>query len=428
MECAECIDAPAGAPPCLFCSFAQPRNFYGIINTALNISECKYCDVDGRRVCGICFAYRGASRTGALPPVTLRTLLASHPEPTSRHYLHPAGVVSLSKLCGPYNAAPSDRRNYSHALMISPSDDDRYPGTMASGGRRGRGYSSSQSDHSSGYFIAAGAAGPNINASSSRATTTVMVRQTPSDTLAATAVSATMGQANHQSDFEASQHQSSHHHHHHHPRRRINIMCSPPLATTYDSLTTSSQSRHSLKSLDRAQSHRTRSVEAFDKNNVICQDDDDKITAYRHNQMTSRVMQCHSFNKAPHGSSAVLSRREPAANPDDGRFRRWCLCGRSSQPTFRLPGEPQSFARLCANCPSKPLLALSDDVAVSKRTSMPLKRRRVGDATEPFDNNDNVVGLPRWETASSSAARPRGVNSPGEPANKAVVGVKRNKR
>ena len=63
-ECSECLrvsaEAPPGSPPCVFCSFAQPRYFAGMINAALNVqNECTSlgCGVDGQ-VCGVCSSRR----------------------------------------------------------------------------------------------------------------------------------------------------------------------------------------------------------------------------------------------------------------------------------------------------------------------------------------------------------------------------------
>ena len=402
LECSKCSEAPPGAPPCVFCSFAQPIYFAGILNASLGVCNCANCGVDGR-VCGVCSGYHRrhhyATRTMSPPPSNDATpIMPRHSSgltQLSDSYVEDP-VIPTSRMMGFDESYYHSRKLYYHppgTMMSSPPNEGRR--TVSPRIITSPGYFKMQSRplSTSGQPLLRRIPSTRTDATDETAFSSDRLSRATADSASIEArqtLLLSMGQAR-QAGFLGAD------------GRRLQPelirpslgSSSPPLAAfstqplrLRETTWSSRQTPHDGRTSDR-RSYQVTQVDTVD----------DAI--YRENSTTTRMTPASSRQRSHHmqrprafiaeSVGAATESEEPsvalAAAENGGRLLRRCRrCGSysSCQPTFRLPGEPQSAAHWCDNCPGKPFHALpSGDVGTASST----KRRRVdgdsSDAAEP---------------------------------------------
>ena len=394
-ECSECSEAPPGDPPCVFRSFAQPIYFAGILNAALGVCNCANCGVDGR-VCVVCSGHHRrhhfATRTMSPPSNDATPIMPRHSsgltQLRSDSYVEDP-VIPTSRMMNS-DEYYHRRKILYHPVTISPPPNE---------GRR----TSPRIATSPGYLLmqqpesTSGFDSPLLRRIPSTRTDATDETAFSSDSLSrATADPASiearqtlllsMEQARQAGFLGAG-------------RRlqpgliRPSSESSPPPPATFS--TQPLRLRETTWSSLQAPHDGRTSRRSYQVTQVDTVDD----AIYRENSTTARMTpassrrRSHCHMQRPRGfiaeSGAATESEEPsvalAAAENGGRLLRRCRrCGSysSCQPTFRLPGEPQSAARWCDKCPGKPFHALPGDVGTASST----KRRRVdgdSDAAEP---------------------------------------------
>ena len=379
LECSECSEAPPGAPPCVFCSFAQPIYFADILNAALGVCNCANCGVDGR-VCGVCdsgYHRRHHYTTRTMSPPS------NNATPMPRH------SSGLTQLSDSYVEDPVPTRmmgydEYYHRRKLY------YPGTISSPPNEGRRRTSPRTITSPGYLMqqpsTSGFDSPLLRRIPSTRTDATETAFSSDSLSRATADSASiearcqtlsMGQARQAGFLGAG-------------RRLQPGLIRPSLGSSSPPPATISKQPLRRETTWPCRQAPHDGISSRRRSNQVMQvDTDDAI--YRENSTTTRTLASRrsSHMQRRRGyiteSGAATGSEDPSvafAAENGGRLLRRCRCGSSCQPTFRLPGEPQSAARWCDKCPGKPFFALSGDVLGTAST---MKRKRVDgdDAAEP---------------------------------------------
>ena len=394
LECSKCSEAPPGAPPSVFRSFAQPIYFAGILNAALGVCNCANCGVDGR-VCVVCSGHHRrshhyATRTMMSPPSNNAT--PSMPR-------HSSGLTQLSDS---YVEDPVPTRmmgydDYHHRRRKLYY----YPGTISSPSNEGRRRTTSSRIASPGYLMqsqplsTSGFDSPLLRRIPSTRTDATETAFSSDSLSRATADSASiegrqtllsMEQARQAGFLGTGSCRLQ-------PgliRPSLDSSPSPPATFSTQPLRlrettwSSRQTPH-----DGRTSRRSYQVTQVDTDDAIYRNENSTVTTRTLASSRRRLSHMQGRRRAFIAESvgAATESEEPsvalAAAENGGRLLRRCRrCGSysSCQPTFRLPGEPQSAARWCDKCPGKPFHALSGDVETAST-----KRRRVDgdDAAEP---------------------------------------------
>ena len=503
-ECSECLAAPPGAPPCVFCSFSQPKYFACILKASLNVCDdfCKKFGADGQES-GVCSAagfqyndyYRGVvAETGP-------TTMASRFQPATMSRSLSPRVIKLEDSYSDDNApvpARSERnhniRRYYPSLLASPTPPlsseaeagrrRSYPAMMSTPRLISRRFTTARdsyycklpptspgfggtSDSESLELIPQSqrtnktktgfASEENIcdsrRAAISRTTANgVVARRTPSvSELAGMTSAATIRMDMGFKAFPSSRdddfpdYESGH-------RQGFNLSTSslasmtspwPPTTQISTRQTQGAQwaSRYCHQNASRGPAspspmRQTQMInhqgEAFstDEDASLCREDINTATISRHRiWSSSHNLQGRHFNDIPESRAAVSP--EPALAGRNGPSGTHCLsgcrCWRSSQPTFRLPGEHPSAARWCDKCPTKPWHAVSDSNGVAPM----LKKRRVGD-TKTVVTAGPRVGLHSMVPEPSTRTAPESLTvnkfPDREPPHARTVGAKAKKR
>ena len=159
----------------------------------------------------------------------------------------------------------------------------------------------------------------------------------------------------------------------------------PPLLRLRRETSWSSSQSRQTPPHDGRTSRRSYQVTQVDKDDAIYRENSTTRMTPASRRSSHHMQRRRGFIAESDAAISEISEEPPVALAESNGGRRRLLrrssssVGRSSQSTFRLPGEPQSAA-LREKCPGKPFHALSGDVETAST-----KRRRVdgNDAAEP---------------------------------------------